>query len=249
MSVNNRQIKWPLHWSRTASTYRFALASHTRFQHQHRCQEWQLAPISAITSLQSRFQVRCGEQNAIEPRSMLTMVASVATLKPLPSVVSSVLGALDGGESKNVGLTPGKSSVIGTSDRPGWPPKSLENQLLAPDCTSLRAGTAADELVDAWNCLTFEVRGRKPRHHLCADIPADQCATSSRCSADAERGFNAERFVMHKRCPHPTIRIAYSASSTLAQLHAGAFCTLAWHLPFKLCCRNIRCREAPARLG
>lgn len=38
--------------------------------------------------------------------SILTMVASVATLKPLPRVVISVFGASDGGESKNVLLTP-----------------------------------------------------------------------------------------------------------------------------------------------
>ncbi len=102
---------------------------------------------------------------------MLTMVASVATLKPLPSVVSSVLGASDGGESRKLLLTPDNCSVIGTSDLAGWPPNSLDRKLLAPDCTSLSAGSAAAEELDVWNCLRFDVRGRRPLHHRC-DMPA-----------------------------------------------------------------------------
>lgn len=78
---------------------------------------------------------------------MLTMVASVATLKPLPSVVISVFGASDGGDSKKVPLTPDNVSVMGTIDRDGWPPNSLDRNPLAPEDTSLRAGTAAAELL------------------------------------------------------------------------------------------------------
>ena len=49
--------------------------------------------------------------------AMLTIVASVATLKPLPRVVNSVFGAVDGGVSINVGCTSGNASVKGTNDR------------------------------------------------------------------------------------------------------------------------------------
>ena len=72
----------------------------------------------------------------------LTIVASEATLKPFPRVVNSVLGTVDGGVSKNVGWMPDNGSVIGTKDRAGWPPKILEKNPLALDCTSLKAGTA-----------------------------------------------------------------------------------------------------------
>ena len=71
----------------------------------------------------------------------LTTVASVAILKPLLRVVISVCGASDGGESRNVDWTSGSASVMGTSDRCGCPPKSLEKKPLALDCTSLKAGT------------------------------------------------------------------------------------------------------------
>lgn len=51
--------------------------------------------------------------------SILTIVASVATFIPLPSVVISVLGASDGGESRKVLLTLDNVSVMGTKDREG----------------------------------------------------------------------------------------------------------------------------------
>lgn len=72
----------------------------------------------------------------------LTTVASDAILKPLLRVVISVFGASDGGESRNVDWTSGKASVMGTVDRCGCPPNSLEKKPLALDCTSLNAGTA-----------------------------------------------------------------------------------------------------------
>ena len=59
-------------------------------------------------------------------RVVRTMVASVATLKPFPSVVSSVFGASDGGESRKELFTFDRGSVIGTSDREGLPPKRFE---------------------------------------------------------------------------------------------------------------------------
>lgn len=52
-------------------------------------------------------------------KAILTIVASVATLKPLPKVVISVFGAVDGGVSINVGCTSGNASVNGTNDRCG----------------------------------------------------------------------------------------------------------------------------------
>ena len=57
-----------------------------------------------------------------------TMVASVATLKPLPSVVSSVFGASDGGDSRNALSMFGSASVSGTSVRDGLPPNILEKK-------------------------------------------------------------------------------------------------------------------------
>lgn len=54
------------------------------------------------------------------------MVASLATLKPFPSVVSSVCGASDGGESRKELFTFGRGSLIGTSDREGLPPNRFE---------------------------------------------------------------------------------------------------------------------------
>lgn len=95
----------------------------------------------------------------------LTTVASVATLKPLLRVLISVFGAVDGGESMKVECTSGNASVMGTSDRCGCPPNSLEKKPLALDCTSLKAGTAeASVLLDEWNCLRFVFNGRKPLH-------------------------------------------------------------------------------------
>ena len=100
-----------------------------------------------------------------EKRCLLTTVASVAILKPLLRVVISVFGASDGGESIKVGCTSGNASVMGTSDRCGCPPNSLEKKPLALDCTSLKAGTAeACVLLDEWNCLRLDFNGRKPLH-------------------------------------------------------------------------------------
>ena len=78
----------------------------------------------------------------------LTTVASEATLKPLLRVVISVFGASDGGESMKVDLTSGNASVMGTSDRCGCPPNSLEKKPVALDCTSLKAGTAEACVLD-----------------------------------------------------------------------------------------------------
>lgn len=54
------------------------------------------------------------------------MVASLATLNPFPSVVSSVFGASDGGESRKELSTFDRGSVMGTNDREGLPPNRFE---------------------------------------------------------------------------------------------------------------------------
>ena len=80
------------------------MASHKRYQHPHRCQGWQLVPDTEAVPQHVTVSGWIGR--TVAAISILTMVASVATLKPLPRVVISVFGASDGGESKNVLLTP-----------------------------------------------------------------------------------------------------------------------------------------------